>query len=214
MSNPKYRVAERTRTEGQREVTVYTVVRADGTPAGRGEGQDPRILNATYGSRGTAEVVAEFCNRAPAGYRLTREMPLRAAQRPYWRVTGGADDDPSRMRLDWEDGAQVPAAWWPAGTTWLDVLVRKAHEHASSAPARIARKAAQDAAAQDAKAVPQAIPAAVGADAQEDDEEDLYYPSGHSASCRQCGDPVGPKRPFEEYCGGSQCRNWDIAGGN
>ncbi|WP_186784806.1 hypothetical protein [Streptomyces sp. CBG31] len=113
---PKYHVEETTKTIYREERTVYTVVRADGTPAGRGEGQDPRILNATYDNRGTAEAVAEFYSRTPAGYRLTRELPLRAAQRPYWRVTGRTDGDPSSMKLDWEDGAQVPA-WWPAGTT-------------------------------------------------------------------------------------------------
>ncbi|MEV7275254.1 hypothetical protein ACIQIG_32850 [Streptomyces bacillaris] len=208
---PKYHVEETTKTIYRKEHTVYTVVRADGTPAGRGEGQDPRILNATYDDHETAAIVAQFYSRTPAGYRLTREMPLRAAQRPYWRVTGKTDGDPSSIRLDWEDGAQVPAAW-PAGTTWLDVLVRKAHEHADSAPARIARKADRDASA----AAPQAIPgynAALAANAQDDDEEELGYPDCFP-SCLHCGDPIGREHRKDGYCGGTECLNRDIAGEN
>ncbi|MZF56920.1 hypothetical protein GTX53_24330 [Streptomyces sp. SID5594] len=200
-NTPQYQVEARTRMEGQREVTTYAIVRTDGTPAGLGEGQDPRIQslqNANHYNRQTAENIAEFYERTPAGYRLALDLPPSMGQPGRWRVTGSTPGDPSDVQLTWYEGKEVPDSS-PAGTTWLDLLVRMTNEHAEGAAARITAKAERDA----AEAVPLNVPRCETASTADTHD---------SPDCLHCGDPISWEYRNEEYCGGPECLNRDITG--
>lgn len=142
-----YDVTESTSVQYGRERTVYTVVRTDGTPAGFGSGQDGRIYRAEYPTREGAEFYAEFYGRTPAGYDVKRETPRAGSidRTPRWVLTGGTDGDPSPLRvalaLDWT----AEGTAWPAGTRPVDVLIKRANDHAAGAAARISKKAETDA---------------------------------------------------------------------
>ncbi|GAB3115609.1 hypothetical protein GCM10027160_23190 [Streptomyces calidiresistens] len=152
-----YRIEQGTAIRYGTEREVWSVVRTDGTPAGFGPGQDPRIHNATFTTPEIAEIYRRFYEETPAGYRLERDHHSSRSMRrgSYWRLTGSGQDDPDTIRHIWEDGEEVRGSW-PEGTTWLDVLIFLANRHAEGAPARIEKAAAEKAIAEAEAAVREA----------------------------------------------------------
>lgn len=162
---PKYAIDEGTVVRYGSEYPAWTIVRTDGTQAGYGNGKDNRIHDAVFFTREMAETFAKFYENTPPGYRLeSASYPARSMRsgRRYWLITGGSQEDPASMRHTWDEDTKV-ADTWPEGTTWLDVLISLVNRHAEGAPARIQRKAEQDAVAAAETAVREAREAQLSA---------------------------------------------------
>ncbi|MFD9004444.1 hypothetical protein ACFV0T_26385 [Streptomyces sp. NPDC059582] len=132
-----YRLEEGTAVQYREERPTWTIVRTDGTPAGFAPGKDSRIWDATFFNRQSAEFYANFYENTPAGYSIEKTIPRagRMDRTTYWVVKGSTPGDPNSL------SQRIPADTDNA----LDSLIRWANQHAEDAPARIAKKAEQDA---------------------------------------------------------------------
>ncbi|GAA4226140.1 hypothetical protein GCM10022254_10180 [Actinomadura meridiana] len=104
------------------------VVRADGTPAGFGEGKDRRLPDRGFVARSDAETVATFLNATPDEYRITRSVNS-------WMVSGGRRGDPAPL----DQSLRTDKAG--TGGSPVTLLISHALHHAKGADARIAEKA-------------------------------------------------------------------------
>lgn len=144
---PKYRIEEGKAIRYGEERPTWTIVRTDGTPPGHGEGKDNRISDPVFFARESAEFYAEFYERTPVGYRISRETRRGRSWgggTTYWLLAGCTSGDPQSLRTtletDW-----APKGNWPEDTRHVDVLIKWANEHAAGAAGRIAKKAEADA---------------------------------------------------------------------
>lgn len=122
-----YEIAEGANRWG---TTTWTVTRTDGTPT-EGPGRDWRIYNATYIKREEAEVHAEFINRTPAEYSISK---VQHSDGYHWKISGSRQEDPTPLKMIID-----------VGSATADHLIRRATEHAHGAEARITKKAERDA---------------------------------------------------------------------
>lgn len=141
MADTTYRIEEGTTVKYGTERNTWTIVRADGTPAGYGPGKDSRIYDATFYSREAAEFYAKLYESTPAGFRVEKTIPRagRMDRSTYWRITGCTDGDPRNL------DQQINADSDPYDIAKVDVLIYWANQHAEGAPERIAKKAEADA---------------------------------------------------------------------
>lgn len=138
---PTYRIEQGTTVQYGKERTSWTIVRTDGTPAGFGPDKDARIWDATFYSREAAEFYAHIYENTPDCYRIRKTIPRAGSmdRSTYWRITGSIDGDP--FPLDLKTNADKD----PFDLAKADTLIRFATQHTADSPARIAKKAEQDA---------------------------------------------------------------------
>lgn len=138
---PTYRIEQVQIVKYGEDRTAYRIVRTDGTPAGYGRDQDPRIADATFLNRDTAEFYAKFYENTPAGYRIEKELPRANSmdRTVNWLLTGSTSNDPGTLKM------RVSSTRSEEHIATIDILILQAVRHAEGAAQRIQDKAERDA---------------------------------------------------------------------